>query len=95
MRISHEIAIFFRDIVKMLYPEAKVYLFGSRVIDDLKGGDIDILAILALTSTKLSISQIAQVKIEFYNRFGEQRLDFVNFTFDEKNIFKDIIYNLP
>ena len=56
-----------------LSPEAKLYLFGSRVDDTKKGGDIDLLVI----SKKLTKKEIRLLRIEFFKHFGEQKLDIV------------------
>lgn len=67
--------------------EAKVYLFGSRVRDNQKGGDIDILI---LSERKLSLADKARIRYAFYEKFGEQKLDLVNFTFNEESNFKEL-----
>lgn len=88
MRISEEIKNFLKCEISKINNNAKVYLFGSRTDDTQKGGDIDILI---LTNTKIPIQKILQLKIKFYEHFGEQKLDIINFTYDEKSAFKDLI----
>jgi len=57
-----------------VFGDGKIYLFGSRVDDSLKGGDID-LFIDTVTTNKL------QKKIEFLSalkqRIGDQKIDVV------------------
>ncbi|SFV70691.1 hypothetical protein MNB_SM-5-505 [hydrothermal vent metagenome] len=57
-----------------VFGDGKIYLFGSRVDDSLKGGDID-LFIDTITTNKL------QKKIEFLSalkqRIGDQKIDVV------------------
>ena len=43
MRISNEMKKYFAEEVARIEPGARVYLFGSRVYDERKGGDIDIM----------------------------------------------------
>lgn len=51
--------------------QAKIYLFGSRVDDNKRGGDIDLLII----SKKITRQEIRMIKFSFYDEFGEQQLD--------------------
>jgi predicted nucleotidyltransferase len=88
MRISQEMVNFFKNEVSSIDSNAKVYLFGSRTDDNKKGGDIDILI---LSDKKIDFDKIMKLRIKFYEKFGEQKLDIVNFTFDEKDPFKDLI----
>ncbi|MCP5104136.1 MAG: nucleotidyltransferase domain-containing protein, partial [bacterium] len=68
-------------------PEFKLYLFGSRVDDDKKGGDIDILI---LSGEPLKRKDKRSIKIAFYNKFGYQKLDLVHFIFDDPSPFKEL-----
>ena len=45
MRLDPDEIEILKESLKDLDKEAKIYLFGSRVNDDLKGGDIDLLVI--------------------------------------------------
>ena len=67
--------------------EVEIYLFGSRVRDNQRGGDIDILI---LSNERLSRRILREVKINFYERFGCQKIDLVNFTFEEEDSFKEL-----
>jgi predicted nucleotidyltransferase len=51
MRIPKEQLDFLKQQIKQHAPEAKVYLFGSRLDDQKRGGDIDIMV---LTKEKLT-----------------------------------------
>ncbi len=87
MRIKKEIAEFITHYVKENFPDARVYLFGSRADDNKKGGDIDVLI---LSNEKLSFSDLSKMRISFYKSFGEQKIDLVNFTYFEDSPFKEI-----
>jgi len=58
---------------KALADDAKIYLFGSRVDDRKRGGDIDLL-IISKTLTK---KDLRRLRVEFCKRFGEQKIDIV------------------
>jgi predicted nucleotidyltransferase len=72
----------------MVSEEAEVYLFGSRVDDDKKGGDIDIMV---LSNKKLSWKEKSIIRWHFFEKFGEQKLDIISFGFEEENPFKQIV----
>ncbi len=48
-----------------------VYLFGSRVDDGARRGDIDLLVI----SQRLTREQLIDAKLDLYDRLGEQKID--------------------
>jgi len=54
-------------------PEAKVYVFGSRTDDTARGGDIDLL----IESMAIDREGVRRVRLAFFARFGEQKLDIV------------------
>lgn len=61
-----------------VFQNGSVYLFGSRVDDNQKGGDIDLYVV---PENKLSSSQLLEKKIDFLvqlkNRIGEQKIDVI------------------
>jgi predicted nucleotidyltransferase len=71
MRLSQEQINVLKDGLKQLDALARVYLFGSRVDDSKKGGDIDLL----IKSEKLSRADIRKLRMDFYRHFGEQKID--------------------
>ncbi|MHB1688926.1 MAG: nucleotidyltransferase family protein [Ignavibacteriaceae bacterium] len=87
MRLKKDIAEFITRYVKGNFPDAKVYLFGSRADDNKKGGDIDVLI---LSNEKLSFSDLSKMRINFYKSFGEQKIDLINYTYLEEAPFKNI-----
>lgn len=73
MRLSEREKNSILEVVNRKDPEAEVYLFGSRVDDKARGGDIDILII----SKKLDFSDKIDIKLELYKRIGEQKIDII------------------
>ncbi len=88
MRVPAEYVDFFRTEVGALRPGAAIYLFGSRIADDRKGGDVDILV---LSDPKLSWDEGSQVRRRFWDRFGFQKLDLVCFRPEEPSAFKELV----
>lgn len=73
MRLSqHEIRSI-KEVVYSLDNNAKIYLFGSRVYDDKRGGDIDLLII----SDKLTNKDARKLRIALYDKIGEQKIDII------------------
>lgn len=75
MRISIEKLNLFKNLFTKEYKDIKLFLFGSRVDESKRGGDIDILI---LSNKKIDRSYIRFVKREFYKKFGDQKIDIVN-----------------
>lgn len=90
MRLSAQKIQYIKTQLRILAPESQVYVFGSRADDSARGGDIDILW---LTKELMPKRKIRIFKIGFYKRFGWQKIDVVNFTFNQKDVFKDIALN--
>ena len=53
--------------------QAKVILFGSRVDDTARGGDIDLLVI----SKQITLADELKLKIQLYDGLGEQKIDLI------------------
>ena len=73
MRLKDEEIKVLKDKLFSLSSKAKIYLFGSRVDDTKKGGDIDLLII----SDELSKKDIRSLRLEFFKYFDEQKLDII------------------
>ena len=87
MRLDPDQAAFFKTAVRSFLPDAQVYLFGSRAQDDLRGGDIDLLV---TGHRELSGQEKRDIKIAFYRRFGERRIDIVSFRKDDPAPFRQL-----
>jgi len=90
MRLSEDIKVYFKQNFGQFFPEAKLYLFGSRTDDTAKGGDIDLMI---LSENQLDKKIIRKIRIDFFKKFGWQKIDIVNFTFSENTAFRKIIEN--
>jgi predicted nucleotidyltransferase len=88
MRLDPKIRAYFRSVFSEKIPGSTVYLFGSRTDDTAKGGDIDLLV---LTSEKIDKKVIRTIRVDFFQKFGWQKLDIANFTFDDQNTFRQVI----
>lgn len=73
MRLSRYEADVIKHSVIKYDPEAYVYLFGSRVDDKKKGGDIDIL----ILSNKIVFSDKIDIKAAIFEKLEEQKIDIV------------------
>lgn len=74
MRLKPEEINAIKSTIHNLDREATVFLFGSRVDDAKKGGDIDLLVL----SCKLSGGDAKRaIKKELYRLIGEQKIDIV------------------
>ena len=71
MRLSEEEISTLKTALFKLSPQAKLYLFGSRIDDNRQGGDIDLMVV----SDCLTKKDISRLRIEFFKKFGEQKLD--------------------
>lgn len=71
MRLTRKEVNLLKEKLASLSKEAKLYLFGSRVDDSRRGGDIDLLVV----SSKLTKKDLRKLRVAFFKVFGEQKLD--------------------
>ncbi len=88
MRLNPQIIAFFKQKIVEPIPGAKIYLFGSRVSDQERGGDIDLMI---LTNALIDKKTFRSIRVEFLKQFGWQKIDLVNFTFEDNSAFKQLI----
>ena len=74
MRLKKEEIEIIKTTVQKHLPGTDVYLFGSRVDDSKRGGDIDILII---GDAERDYDKLRGIRIELNNRLGEQKIDVV------------------
>jgi predicted nucleotidyltransferase len=73
MRLStHEINSI-KETLKNLDQDARIYLFGSRVDNKKRGGDIDLL----IFSQKLKEEDRFRIKMNLWEQIGEQKIDII------------------
>jgi len=61
------------DAIHAHDPSASVWLFGSRVDDQKKGGDIDV----AIQSKRIGIMEKIRIKRVVTDALGEQKIDII------------------
>lgn len=88
MRLKSEEINLLKSTLSKLSSEAKLYLFGSRVDDTKKGGDIDLLVV----SKELEKKDIRTLRIEFCKNFGEQKVDILLDDGSLKKTFHKLIF---
>ena len=71
MRLSKTEIETISQTIRHLDNLARIYLFGSRVDDAKKGGDIDLL----ILSEKLSESDRGTIRLRLHEKLGEQKID--------------------
>jgi predicted nucleotidyltransferase len=73
MRLSDNEVKAIKEVVGDIDKDARVYLFGSRVHEDEKGGDIDLL----ILSQRLIQGDSNKIRYRLWDIIGEQRIDIV------------------
>ena len=88
MRLNPEIAIYLKQIIQAEIPGSTVFLFGSRVDDNSRGGDIDLMI---LTDEPADKRIFRKIRLNFIKKFGWQKIDLVNFTHSNDSSFRKLI----
>jgi len=88
MRLSQEQIDVLKNKLTILSAQAKLYLFGSRVDDTKRGGDIDLLVV----SDTLTKKDLRALRIEFFKKFGEQKLDIILDNGSFTNPFNKLVF---
>ena len=89
MRLSQNEVTHILKAVRAKDTHALVYLYGSRIDENAKGGDIDLL----IASDKLSLKDKIELLITIKDSIGEQKIDLTLMSKDELNtssFFKSI-----
>ncbi len=88
MRLQEHEREIIKQIVRNFDQDAEIYLFGSRVYDNQKGGDIDLLII----SDKINNADKRKLRLRLYDELGEQKIDIV-LAKDKEKPFTRIVLN--
>jgi len=71
-----------------VFNSGKIYLFGSRVDNSKKGGDVDLYIELNKSlDAKTLLEKKLEFKLRLYDRIGEQKIDIV-FAKDTSSSFE-------
>ncbi len=73
MRLHQNQVKILKDKLETICSNAQLYLFGSRVDDEKRGGDIDLLVV----SKDITKRDLRYLRIDFFKHFGEQKLDII------------------
>ena len=85
MRLTdYEIAHIKQVIATHFGPDARVRLFGSRVDQDRRGGDIDLLVESSLSDYEAFRAKVESLT-DLHLALGEQKIDLVVCSFHEEN----------
>ena len=71
MRITDEEHQAISNTIHQADAEAMIYLFGSRVDDSAKGGDIDLLVL----SKKINLMDKLDILAQLHQRIGARKID--------------------
>ena len=71
MRLNKNEVNIIKQLVSSFDKNARIYLYGSRVDNQMKGGDIDLLII----SPCFSFKDKLKLKAELHHQLGEQKVD--------------------
>ena len=78
MRLTKYEITSIKQSFKSVFEDGEIYLFGSRVDDSLKGGDIDLYINLNYPiSTKERLNKKSKFRMELEDKIGEQKIDIV------------------
>lgn len=88
MRLQKDQIQVLKQCLSTLSENAKLYLFGSRVDDTKRGGDIDLLVV----SDEITKRDLRLLRVDFFKHFGEQKMDIVLDNGEFKNAFVKHIF---
>jgi len=71
MRLTNTEIATIKNVISTQDPNAKVYLYGSRVDDNKKGGDIDLLVM----SDIIDFDKKVDIMSQLFNALDEQKVD--------------------
>ena len=92
MRLSTYEINSIKDTFSDIFKDGKIFLFGSRVDDNKRGGDIDLFIKLNYPlSTKEILDKKSKFKLALYDKIGEQKIDVVISKDENRSIEKEAL----
>lgn len=92
MRLSKRVIQILQKNIKKSFGDVNIYLFGSRVDDSKKGGDIDIAIDVNIPRKefrkKKSLFLANLIRVDF-----DYQVDIVNFNTKDELLYSEIRYN--
>ena len=91
MRLSkREIEVILQVAEDIYGTDVKVYLFGSRVDDSRRGGDIDLL--VRTTSAKKGILERVRMASRIKSLIGDQKIDIIG-DYEDNQVVQEALKN--
>ena len=91
MRLSkREIEVILQVAEDIYGTDVKVYLFGSRVDDSRRGGDIDLL--VRTTSEKKGILDRVRMAARIKSLIGDQKIDIIG-DYEDNQVVQEVLKN--
>ena len=92
MRLTFQKSKMIKQTFLEVFKEGSIYLFGSRVDDRKRGGDIDLYIKLPynLSSEERYVKQ-RDFKLKLYDRIGEQKIDVMISSEKNRHIEKEVL----
>lgn len=92
MRLTPDEVRSIKKVFKEVFEEGQIYLFGSRVDDARRGGDIDLYVDLKHPlQIKELMEKKSQFRLKLYEMIGEQKIDVVVSEDKNRSIEKEIL----
>jgi len=92
MRLLESELSFIKQTFYDIFHDGKIYLFGSRVNDEKKGGDIDLYIDLNhFLSTKEKMELKSKFRLALYALIGEQKIDIIISKDKKRSIEQEIL----
>lgn len=88
MRLNEAQVEAIKEAFSTFLPGSQIFLYGSRIDDTKKGGDIDLLV---ETDHKPTIRSRSQIKNFIWGKIGEQKIDMVFNYPGNKSSFIELI----
>ena len=87
MRLTPKEIDSIKDSFDTVFKKGSLYLFGSRLDDSARGGDIDLfIKNHNIDNPTKLIKQIRSFKLKLYEQIGEQKIDIVASNLCNQNI---------